>query len=384
MGSNIWTDIWGDVNPLSIDHSLLSGLTTGDAGHTQFTLLAGRPGGQIIYGGTGTSENLELRSTSHATKGVVRSDNLEVAANSYVGDDSVAPTLWASFGHKNFNDGVNIAIQQQNDGRVYINTPNYIQLRRVGNPLATFTATQHQTTVDIVPTTDGTKKLGISTLRFGEAYVNEQFSNEGTFGNNSGNIQKNEIVAVLGGNLEVFSDETLGGENLNEGDFTTSTKWTTSGDLSIVSQQVSYTHSTGSGTLEQSSGNLAIALKSERNYVFQFDNILFTGATVMKIRDDLNNEVIQIPTNITGTNKIIFKTTTTHTNFKISITSTETATLVLDNFSLKELQAGDIIVNNNIEANSYSVQGNAGASGTFTTSDAKTVTVLNGIITSIV
>jgi len=37
-----------------------------------------------------------------------------------------------------------------------------------------------------------------------------------------------------------------------------------------------------------------------------------------------------------------------------------------------------------IGADSFTVQGNAGASGTFTTADAKTVTVLNGIITSIV
>lgn len=37
-----------------------------------------------------------------------------------------------------------------------------------------------------------------------------------------------------------------------------------------------------------------------------------------------------------------------------------------------------------IEADSFTVQGNAGASGTFTTADSKTVTVLNGIITSIV
>jgi len=54
-----------------ITHSSLSGLTTGDAGHTQFAMLAGRSGGQTIQGGTAASENLTLESTSHAAKGDV-------------------------------------------------------------------------------------------------------------------------------------------------------------------------------------------------------------------------------------------------------------------------------------------------------------------------
>lgn len=54
-----------------ITHSSLSGLTTGDAGHTQFALLAGRAGGQTLKGGTAASENLTLESTNHATKGSI-------------------------------------------------------------------------------------------------------------------------------------------------------------------------------------------------------------------------------------------------------------------------------------------------------------------------
>lgn len=55
-----------------ITHSSLSGLTTGDAGHTQFVMLAGRAGGQTIQGGTAASENLILESTAHATKGQIQ------------------------------------------------------------------------------------------------------------------------------------------------------------------------------------------------------------------------------------------------------------------------------------------------------------------------
>lgn len=70
--------LWLASTPDSeIVHGTISGLTTGDAGHTQFAMLAGRAGGQILQGGTAASENLTLESTSHATKGaVITKDNL--------------------------------------------------------------------------------------------------------------------------------------------------------------------------------------------------------------------------------------------------------------------------------------------------------------------
>jgi hypothetical protein len=55
-----------------IAHSSLGGLTSGDAGHTQFALLAGRAGGQAIIGGTAAGESLDLESTSNASKGSVQ------------------------------------------------------------------------------------------------------------------------------------------------------------------------------------------------------------------------------------------------------------------------------------------------------------------------
>lgn len=68
-----------------INHPTISGLTTGDAGHTQFAMLAGRAGGQAIQGGTAASELLTLESTAHATKGTVQTK------------DSFLPFTTASF-----------------------------------------------------------------------------------------------------------------------------------------------------------------------------------------------------------------------------------------------------------------------------------------------
>ena len=59
-----------DITPGVTDHGALTGLLDDD--HTQYALLAGRAGGQTLTGGTAASENLYLRSTSHATKGDIR------------------------------------------------------------------------------------------------------------------------------------------------------------------------------------------------------------------------------------------------------------------------------------------------------------------------
>lgn len=51
------------------DHGDLSGLSDDD--HTQYALLAGRSGGQTLYGGTASGNDLILNSTSDSTKGTI-------------------------------------------------------------------------------------------------------------------------------------------------------------------------------------------------------------------------------------------------------------------------------------------------------------------------
>jgi hypothetical protein len=64
----------------AIDHGSIAGL--GDDDHTQYTLLAGRTGGQTITGGDAASNDLTLQSTSDVTKGsIVMLDPLDVTGN---------------------------------------------------------------------------------------------------------------------------------------------------------------------------------------------------------------------------------------------------------------------------------------------------------------
>jgi len=66
-----------EVNPptlLTNDHTLLSNLNSGDAGHTQFALLSGRNGGQILSGGLTPLHFLTLKSHNAGLNNIVVKD----------------------------------------------------------------------------------------------------------------------------------------------------------------------------------------------------------------------------------------------------------------------------------------------------------------------
>ncbi|MEA2036393.1 MAG: hypothetical protein U9O94_02715 [Nanoarchaeota archaeon] len=62
-------------------HGDISGITTDDAGHTQFTMLNGRVGGQIVHGGTAATHTLLLRSRIGASEGLNVKDGAITPAN---------------------------------------------------------------------------------------------------------------------------------------------------------------------------------------------------------------------------------------------------------------------------------------------------------------
>lgn len=91
---------WASRTPAQVaadlTHNNLGGLTTGDP-HTQYALLAGRSGGQTLYGGTDASNTLLLRSTSHATKGYISIAETP-ATKVFIGGTSAPADATATFG----------------------------------------------------------------------------------------------------------------------------------------------------------------------------------------------------------------------------------------------------------------------------------------------
>ncbi len=73
------------------DHGALSGLSDDD--HTQYALLAGRSGGQTLKGDTAVGGDLELQSTAHATRGVVKVVDSLNAQKSLILSNAVTDTL---------------------------------------------------------------------------------------------------------------------------------------------------------------------------------------------------------------------------------------------------------------------------------------------------
>lgn len=63
------------ADPANIDHGGLDGL--GDDDHTQYALLAGRSGGQVLFGGTNTGNDLLFHSTSSGTLGHIAFTSLQ-------------------------------------------------------------------------------------------------------------------------------------------------------------------------------------------------------------------------------------------------------------------------------------------------------------------
>ncbi len=86
-----------------LQHNDLGSLTTGDD-HTQYALLAGRSGGQTLYGGTLASNNLVLDSTSNATKGVVQISGSILDMNTHKIINVVNPTALQDVATKDYVD----------------------------------------------------------------------------------------------------------------------------------------------------------------------------------------------------------------------------------------------------------------------------------------
>ena len=87
------------------------------ADQTGAPVLAGKSGGQTLYGGTGASENLTLYSTSNATKGKVTAPNGFVTPKIYPASDSTT-----AFQINKADGTTNVLNVDTTNGRVGIGT----------------------------------------------------------------------------------------------------------------------------------------------------------------------------------------------------------------------------------------------------------------------
>ena len=84
-------DRWENVTHLAVDD------------HTQYALLAGRSGGQVLYGGIASGENLVLSSTDDAVKGSIITDSL-------ITDDGSGPLQLGTDGVASYVDSGDVFI----------------------------------------------------------------------------------------------------------------------------------------------------------------------------------------------------------------------------------------------------------------------------------
>lgn len=95
-GKVIKTDAGGLIDATfiddgDIDHGSVGGLSDDD--HTQYTLLAGRSGGQTVSGDTAASGSLSLQSTAHATKGTISLDSVVQKKCTQITTTDATPTI---------------------------------------------------------------------------------------------------------------------------------------------------------------------------------------------------------------------------------------------------------------------------------------------------
>ena len=148
--------------------------------------------------------------------------------------------------------------------------------------------------------------------------------------------------------VEASDPSSLEGESLDETNFATHAKWDTVGDWDDTGGDAVYTHSAGSGTLTQTNANMAIAGVANRRYKFQYtvSAVTNTGTTTATITTGMAETAIVLPVDRAGTFTRYFKAKAVPGDFVISVTSdTASDTFTIDDVTLKEIAAGDVVAN---------------------------------------
>ena len=170
----------------------------------------------------------------------------------------------------------------------------------------------------------------------------------------------------------------IGREHLNETDYATHAKWDVTGDFSDNPNDATYTHSSGSGTLTQTSANLAADLLPDTYYVFQYTVSAVSGSDMAAtITTGVAHEAVSLTVNANGTYKTSFLSKASPGDFVISATSTTGGTtFTLDDVSLKSA-GGELVLGKRLRISdgSYNIR-----IGTSTTGNSITTGTSNLLI----
>ena len=136
---------------------------------------------------------------------------------------------------------------------------------------------------------------------------------------------------------------TLAAESLNEVDFAAETKWTDSADFPIATGKAIYTHSGGTGSITQTLGNQAVAVKANRLYKFVYVLSAPTGTPpVATITTATALVAVTLNTTTAATYTTYFRSAAVPGSFVISVTSGAAGSFTLDDISLKEVTDGSL------------------------------------------
>ena len=169
--------------------------------------------------------------------------------------------------------------------------------------------------------------------------------------NNQVVLGNDEITSTyLRGNVEIRNHQVLASNSLSEPTFTTHTKWTETGDMAYNATKFTYTHSSGSGSLTQTSANFTIAIKPNTWYKLSYTITIVsgTGAVTGTINATLTGTAITMNTG-NGTSFLYFKTGASTGNLKFDFISGGAKVFDFTFAGLEEVIGGDLYVNNDIE-----------------------------------
>jgi len=149
--------------------------------------------------------------------------------------------------------------------------------------------------------------------------------------------------------LETLSLSEYLSETLTNGSLTSGTSWSQTGDMALSGNVATYTHSAGSGTLTQTSGNFATSANSNRLYELTYTISAVSGtAPTATITTAFAQSAQSLTTDTNGTYRLLFRSASIPGNFVISVTSGAAGSFTIDNLSLREISSNILAKTNNI------------------------------------